>query len=164
MNLDNLADLGELVAATATVITLIFVAFELRANRRQNRLVMLTALDKGWNDINAQVVQDAVLGPLFFKGMGDPDSLTDEEAPRFFFLILQVFNHHKSVWALLTKDGLHTHHEQWLRSDISSLYNTPGAWKVFLSLDKWMPPEFIEFVKKQREVKIEFPDWRKIQA
>jgi len=97
MNLDNLADLGELVAATATVITLIFVAFELRANRRQNRLVMLTALDKGWNDINAQVVQDAVLGPLFFKGMGDPDSLTDEEAPRFFFLILQIFNHHKSV-------------------------------------------------------------------
>ncbi len=164
MNLDNLANAGELAAGIATVIMLIFVAFELRANRRQNRLVMLTALDKGWNDINAQVVQDDVLGPLLFKGMIDPDSLTDEEAPRFWFLMAQYFNHHKSVWTLLTKDGLHSHHEQWLRSDISALYNTPGGWKVFLSLDKWTPPEFLEFVKKQREVKIEFPDWRMIRA
>ena len=45
MNLDNLANVGELVAATATVITLLFVAFELRANRRQNRLSLLTSLE-----------------------------------------------------------------------------------------------------------------------
>jgi len=164
MNLDNLANLGELVAATATVITLIFVAFELRANRRQSRLVMLTALDKGWNDINAQIVQDDCLGHLMFKGMNDPDSLTDEEAPRIWLLLAQYFNHHKSVWALLAKDGLPTHHEQWLRSDISALYNTPGGWKMFLSLDKWAPPEFRRFVEKQRETKSEFPDWRKIEV
>ena len=34
MNLEILADAGELVAAIATVVTLIFVAFELRANTR----------------------------------------------------------------------------------------------------------------------------------
>jgi hypothetical protein len=143
---------------------LIFVAFELRANRRQNRLVMLTALDKGWNDINAQLVQDDVLSHLFFRGMSDPNSLTDEETPRFWFLIKQLFDHHKSVWALITKDGLDTHHEQWLRTDISSVYNTPGGWQVFLSLDKYSPPEFLEFVEKQRATKVEFSDWRKIDA
>ena len=42
MDLDNLANVGELVAAIAAVITLIFVTFELRANRRQNRLSLLT--------------------------------------------------------------------------------------------------------------------------
>ncbi len=164
MNLDNLANVGELIAAIATVLTLVFVAFELRANRRQNRLVMLTALDKGWNDINAQMVQDDILGHLFFKGMSDPDSLTDEEAPRFWLLVKQFFDHHKSVWLLLTKDGLDTYHEQWLRSDISSMYNTPGGWKAFLAFGKWMPPEFIDFVEKQRETKFEFSDWRQIQA
>ena len=54
MNLDNLANVGELIAGIATVLTLVFVAFELRANRRQNNLVMLTALDKGWNDIEGK--------------------------------------------------------------------------------------------------------------
>ena len=47
MNLENLGNTGELIAGIATVVMLIFVAFELRANRRQNKLVMLTALDKG---------------------------------------------------------------------------------------------------------------------
>jgi len=69
MNLDNLANVGELAAGIGTVMTLIFVAFELRANRRQNRLSMLTALDKGWQDINAQMTQDEVTGHLFFKGI-----------------------------------------------------------------------------------------------
>jgi hypothetical protein len=163
MDLNNLANLGEVIAATATVTTLIFVAFELRANRRQNRLVMLTALDKGWNDINAQMAQDG-LSHLFFKGMSDPDSLTEEEANRFWFVMKQLFDHHKSVWALLTKDGLQTHHEQWLRTDISSVYNTPGGWKVFLSFEKWAPPEFLEFVRKHRGTKVDFSDWRKIEV
>jgi hypothetical protein len=164
MNLDNFANVGELVAATATVITLIFVAFELRANRRQNRLVMLTGLDKGWNDINVQMMQDDILPHLFFKSMSEPDSLTDEEASRFWILMKQLFDHHKSVWALLTKDGLQTHHEQWLRTDISSVYNTPGGWKVFLSFHQWAPPEFLEYVEKHRETKVEFSDWRQIQG
>ncbi len=97
MNLDNLSNVGELVAATATVITLIFVAFELRANRRQNRLAMLTGLDKWRNDINAQMMQDDILPHLFFKGMSEPDSLTEEEASRFWILMKQLFDHHKSV-------------------------------------------------------------------
>ena len=68
------------------------------------------------------------------------------------------------MWTLLTKDGLDTHHELWLRSDISAVYNTPGGYKVFLSVAKWAPPEFIAFVEKQRETKMEFLDWRKIEV
>jgi len=38
MNLGDLANAGELAARIGAVLTLIFVAFELRANRRQTRL------------------------------------------------------------------------------------------------------------------------------
>ena len=164
MNLGDFANVGELVAATATVITLVFVAFELRANRRQNRLAILMSLDKGWNDINAQMAADEVLGSLMIKGMRDPDSLTDQEAARFWWAVIQYINHHKSVWALLAKEGLDTHHDQWMRSDISACYNTPGWEKVFRSMSAWTLPEFIAFVDKQREMKIEFPDWREVHT
>ncbi len=164
MNLGDLANVGELGAGIATVLTLVFVAFELRANRRQNRLSMLTALDKGWNDINAQMAVDKVLGNLMLKGMSDPESLTDEEAARFWWIVVQYINHHKSVWTLLTKEGLDTHHEQWMRTDISAAYNTPGWLKVFRSVSPWTPPEFDAFVAKQMATRVEFPDWRKLQV
>ncbi len=162
MNLDNLANLGELAAGIATVVTLMVVAFELRANRRQNRLSLLTALDKGWQDINAQMTQDEVTGHLFFRGCSDPNSLTDEEAARFWYLTVQYINHHKSVWTLLMKDGLDTHHEQWLTADISLAYNTPGYRGVLLSMKEYLPPAFIAFAEKQRESKFELADWRKL--
>ena len=162
MNLDNLANLGELAAGIATVVTLMVVAFELRANRRQNRLSLLTALDKGWQDINAQMTQDEVTGHLFFRGVSDPNSLTDEEAARFWYLVVQYINHHKSVWTLLVKDGLETHHEQWLKADISYVYNAPGYRAVFLSMKEWIPPDFIAFAEKQRVMTFEAPDWREL--
>jgi hypothetical protein len=164
MNLDNLANAGELLAGIATVLMLIFVAYELRANRRQNRLSLLTALDKGWQDINAQMTQDEVSAHLFFRGVSDPHSLTDEEAARFWYLVVQYINHHKSVWTLLTKDGLDTHHEQWLRADISICYGTPGYRAVLLSLQEYIPPEFITFAEKQQEIAMELADWRKSVA
>ena len=162
MDLDNLANVGELVAAIATVITLIFVTFELRANRRQNRLSLLTALDKGWQDINAQMTQDEVTASLFFRGSNDPNSLTEEEAARFWYLVVQYVNHHKSVWTLMTKDGLDTHHEQWLRADISIAYNMPGYSGVLKSMKEFLPPEFIAFAENQQKTKFELPDWRNL--
>jgi hypothetical protein len=162
MNLGDLANVGELAAGIGTVLMLIFVSFELRANRRQNRLSMLTALDKGWQDINAQMTQDEVTGRLFFRGCDDPGSLTDDEAARFWYLVVQYINHHKSVWTLLTKDGLDTHHEQWLRTDISLAYNTPGYRGVLLSIKEYLPPEFIAFAEKQQKTKFELGDWRKL--
>jgi len=164
MDLQDIGSLGEAIAAIATVITLLFVAFELRANRRQNKLIMLSQLDRGWNDINAQTSQDESLAEIFNRGMVDPDSLTDAEATRFFLLIAQYINNHKSVWTLLREEGLHTHHELWIKYDISGGYNMPGMWKVFQCLEPTMPADFIAFAKKQRELKADFIDWRSFDA
>ena len=144
-----------MIAAIATILTLLFVAFELRANRRQNKLALLTALDQSWNNINAQIAQDEALGGVLTKGMYTPELLSDDEATRFLFLAAQYINNHKSIWTLFNEEGLHTHHELWIKFDISAIYNTPGFWKVFQSLEATMPIGFIELVSEQRKIKLE---------
>jgi hypothetical protein len=164
MNFQDIGSLADLVAALATVVTLLFVAFELRANRRQNKMMMLSELDRGWNNINAQLAQDETLADIFNRGTVDPDCLTDAEATRYLLLAAQYINNHKSIWTLLNEEGLHTHHELWIKYDISGGYNTPGMWKVFQSLEPTMPAEFIAFARKQRESKIDFIQWRDFDA
>ncbi|MGR8946684.1 MAG: hypothetical protein ACU84Q_01465 [Gammaproteobacteria bacterium] len=164
MNIEEIGSLGEAIAAAATIVTLLFVAFELRANRRQNKLIMLSQLDRGWNDINAQISQDESLADIFNRGMVDPDSLTEPEATRFFLLMSQYINHHKSVWTLLREEGLDTHHELWIKYDISGGYNMPGMWKVFQCLEPTMAADFVAFARKQRESKVEFINWRSFDA
>ena len=163
MNLDNLANIGELIAATATVATLIFVAIELRASRQQNRLAMLTTLDQTWNSINAQLAQNKELSAVFSKGLYAPDSLTDDEASQFFFILVQYINNHKSVWSLLNEEGISTHHKEWLEYDVSVGYGTPGGGKVYRTMKPTLPSGFISFVEAQLEEQtLDFPDWRNI--
>ena len=163
MILNDLANFGEFTAGVATVITLIFVLLELRANRRQNRLAMLTALDRGWNDINAQIAQDAALGNILAQGCYAPETLSDDDATRFFFLAAQYLNHHKSVWTLLTRDGLDTHHERWLKADLAAMWNVPGFHKVLMSMESWNPPEFTAFARTQGARRLALPDWRAVE-
>ncbi|MEQ8694606.1 MAG: hypothetical protein RIC85_04705 [Gammaproteobacteria bacterium] len=164
MNLHDLGSLADLIAAVATVITLVFVALELRANRKQNKLVMLSGLDHGWSEINAQIAQDEKLASIFNRGLGEPDLLNDEEATRFFFLVAQYINNHVSIWTLLIEEGLPSHHELWIKYDISAGYNLPGIWKVFQAMEPTMPPDFVTFVREQRKTKMEFGDWRRFDA
>ena len=100
MNLDYLSNIGELIAATATVATFIFVAIELRSSRQKNRLAMLTTLEQTWNSMNAQLAQNKELNAVLLKGLSAPDSLTRDEASQFFFLIVQYMNNYKANSAI----------------------------------------------------------------
>ena len=158
MTFSELGAIGELVGGITVVVTMIFVVFELRSNRRQNRLSMLTALDKGWNEICAQVASDGELGAIHARGMKEPESLSEEEWIRFFYLVVQWMSNHKSVWTLVNEEGLDTHHAIWLKYDISTWYNQAGIWKVFNSIRGTMPQEFIDYVELHRLDKVE-PEW-----
>ena len=125
---------------------------------------MLTALDRSWNEINAQIAQDGELGLIFSRGLASPEELTDEEAARFFFLCCQYINIHKSVWTLMRDEKLSSHHEKWFRFDIEkAVYGTPGFWRVFLSMKGTMQDDFVRFAEEHRVAQSAFLDWRAVE-
>ena len=160
MDIMELGAIGELIGGVAVIASLVFVGLQVRGSRLQDRLSMLTALDKSWNEINAQIAQDGELGSVFARGIAAPEALSDDEATRFFFLACQYINIHKSVWTLLQDNQLASHHERWFRFDIRAIYGTPGFWKVFLSIEGTMQDDFVAFIRRQRVVQTEFFDWR----
>jgi len=83
MSFDTAVGLGEILSGIATVLTLLFVAFEMRARRHQDRLMMLTTLDRAYNEFNAQVASSADVAALYRKGNESPDRLTPEEMTQF---------------------------------------------------------------------------------
>jgi len=147
MSFDAAVGLGEILAAIATALTLLFVAFEMRARRRQDRLMMLTTLDRAYGEVSAQISSSEQVAALFTKGIEKPEGLTPEESTRFHFLVAQLINVHRSLFALMREGGLYSHHKQWIEADARVLHTRPGIRKLFDEIRFLLDPAFVEYIR-----------------
>lgn len=78
MTLSDLGSIGEFVSSIAVVISLIYVAIQIRQNSRETRLAsQQRALEASRDMITRMATKEAT--ELFAKGSEEPDSLTGAE-------------------------------------------------------------------------------------
>ena len=91
MDLTQLANLGEFVGGVAVLLTLIYLAAQIRQNTRS---VEAAALDSSANILSAvrqSVYENSEVAHIYHAGMADPDQLSEEERLRFRLLVHNVF-------------------------------------------------------------------------
>ena len=92
MSIQDLGSIGELVAAIATLGTLIYLALQIRQNTRTQQSAIAqatTASRTAWYDL---VISNPEVGDIWRKGHADPDSLTEQERNRFIWMISRIFS------------------------------------------------------------------------
>ncbi len=92
MTLQDLGNVGEFVAAIGVVVSLIYLAFQIRQNtgsiRASTEMTAMTA----WNQVNAQLSGSADLAELLSRGSLDLESLDRGERTRFHSVMMSLFN------------------------------------------------------------------------
>lgn len=91
MSLEDLGNIGELVAAVAVVVSLIYLAAQIGQNTRWLRASLADVHFRGVADWLSNVASNSELGKTFFVGLQQFDDLNDEEQRQFLFLILSFF-------------------------------------------------------------------------
>ena len=123
---------AEVVSAVAVIVTIIFLAFEVRNNRNAVQSSSLDALATGFSAINSNVIGDAEFTKIWETGLASPDELTSQERIRMSMHLQCYMNHYTA---------LHKYHELGVLPDeewqsylnaISGILNTPGG--------KWFIP------------------------
>ena len=82
MSPDDLGNIGEFVGSMGVVISLVYLAVQIRQNTRQlsqntesARMVALEAANREFNGIRAQVVRYPEVADLYLRGLRDFESL-----------------------------------------------------------------------------------------
>lgn len=105
MNWEALGAIGELIGALAVLITLVYVALQIR----QNTAALRSAATQGAHDQVADLYRtlstDAELAMIFARGCSNPDELSDTETAKYFALLMQVLFYVQN-WHSQTSDGL----------------------------------------------------------
>ena len=95
MTIQDLGSLGELVAAIATLVTLAYLAVQVRLNTAQQRREELVSVQHGQNEVVRQLQDPRVMG-AYVRAAGDANATIEDHGTAFAFVV-QYLNHFQVV-------------------------------------------------------------------
>lgn len=98
MTIEELGSLGELLAAIATIVTLGYLALQIRQSNRSHQLAAISRFSEGTDSWIGQIVKDPELHDIYRRGLFDPESLSREERGRFELLVMQFLRSTETGW------------------------------------------------------------------
>ena len=105
MNWEALAAVSELVGAVAVVVTLAYVAIQIRQNTSALRSTATQGAHDQASGLYDLLATDGTLAEIFARGLTAPDSLSVEETARFFSLSMGFMFRYQN-WYLQTRSDL----------------------------------------------------------
>lgn len=143
MSIQDLGAIGELLAAIATLATLIYLALQIRQNSRNLQESTSASMNQGWASINTRLSSDPQFASIFIRGRANLNDLDAVETEQFRAFVQDILN--MAVYA----DGLkESQYVQSLHFDafqvVGSLYkNCPGVRDVIDSLEESTPRNLV---------------------
>ena len=147
MNWDALGAIGEIVGAAGVIVSLLYLASQVRNNSRQLRHASAQAVLDKLNGLIGQLAFTAGAGDIWTRGLSGLDALNDdEELVRFSSMLLQAFWAYEEVLhyrrAGLIEDWAWTH----ARAPVEHFMRTPGFQEWWKLRKDWFGEDFQAFV------------------
>jgi hypothetical protein len=147
MNWDALGAIGEIIGAAGVIVSLLYLAGQVRNNSRQLRHAAAQAVLDKLNGLIGHLAFTAGAGDVWTRGLSGLDALKDdEELVRFSSMLLQAF------WAY--EEVLHYRRagviEEWAwihaKAPVEHFMRTPGFQEWWQQRRDWFGEDFQAFV------------------
>jgi len=103
VTIQDLGSIGEFVGAIATIVTLIYLALQIRQNTQSVRMSAEMDLSNQFADWCGHVVDDPNLGRIWDAASTEPDTLTDDEKRTYLWYVAQLFSYYEGLFRLFAK-------------------------------------------------------------
>jgi len=154
MNWQIISSIAEVVGAAAVVISLVYLAAQIRQNTRQveeqgrsQRFAALGMLFDNWRNFRSNITADPKIARIWRLGNQNPSQLDADDRVIFDMLMIDLLWGFAANWIMGVDDGLGS----YLRDDIADnllIYATPGLrewWSTSRHRNEY-PADFAKFV------------------
>lgn len=161
MTIQDLGSIGEFVAAVASVVTLAYLALQIRANTTAIRAEGRRAAANSAGAMRVAIAQDGELARMFNVGLADYSKLTPEEKTRFVLAFSDFVTAASSAYEEVAL-GVQSQSDVANQSIILGPFlNTPGGrefWRLFADrypapFKEWVDPQIIKEQGNSRDPK-----------
>ena len=148
MTIQDVGAIGELIAAVATVATLIYLAVQIRQNTATNRSNSAASQNQADLAIMILLAQDADASHIFFEGLSGNAALSDADLHRLDAMISAQLANCQQAWRFFNEGAIDE--DQWLAqlAFLRWISQQPGFipwWPIWRST---LPTAFQEIVDR----------------
>jgi hypothetical protein len=98
MNWEAISAVGQIVGAAGVIISVIYLALQVRSNARQTRLASMRSMSDAFNQWLQSLAENAEFGDLYYRGMRDFESIEGADLPRFSALMDHLFRIYEDMY------------------------------------------------------------------
>ena len=143
MNWEAIGTISELVGALAVVLTLFYLARQIRQSNSQGRRSEIIATFQQFSVPRMAIAQNEGLADLFVRGSNSYDDLNPIEKHRFENLMNERFWVFHSIWDGVQSDAFESYFWDLTTGQIENLLKQPGVAAWWTRHNSQFPSEYI---------------------
>ena len=151
MNWEAISAIGQIVGAFAVVISLIYVASEVRSNARATQLAAMRSMHDAFNRWIQQLAEHPDLRELYYRGIHDFDSLEGADLVGFSTLMISLFRTLEEMYYLQSEGHLDAGVWHGWEAAIDEFNAYPGVQAWWRLRSHWFREEFVKFVNQLQQ-------------
>jgi len=149
VTIQDLGSIGELIAAGATIATLLYLALQLRENATAIRAEARRAHRSTASNANSMIAQDSKVAALFNSGLRDFDGLPPDEHTQFAFLLSEIITTQQSIYEEVESGILDESHFESSETAMGPLIRSTGGRQWWAKYGSGYSVGFRDFVDNQ---------------
>ena len=149
MNLEDIGNIGELVGAIGVILTLIYLAAQIRQNTKALKATSHQETTREASDFTAQIAGDEEVARLFDTGSRDWDGLGAVERLRFSMLMFRLFFNFQNLYALHESAGIDDEYWQSQQRVMIWFMSLPGVVRWWSVGKGRLRSSFVAFVERE---------------
>ena len=134
--------LGEVAGAFAVVVTLFYLARQIRNSARQDRRVQYAQLNRDFLQLSNAIAHDESFADVFFRGALDSSSLSPSELGRFNSGVVMMFRALEALFHYHREGGIDDWGADSYRASMIDLMGLPGFRQYWTNRRHWYSSEF----------------------
>jgi len=151
VNWEAISAIGQIVGAIAVVVSLIYVASEVRRNSRATHLAAMRSMHDAFNRWIQQIAQYPDLADVYDRGIHDFESLEGTDRIRFSILMHGAFRNFEEIYHLQAKGHLEEDVWHGWEAVIRDINAYPGVQAWWRLRSHWFSQEFVKFIDQAQQ-------------
>jgi len=146
MNWAAMAAIAELIASAGVIVSLIYLAVQIRHQTSENLLSATHELARQINDVFSGVSENSELAEIYLRGIKDYDSLSSVEKVRFSSFFARLMRTMESMYSRHRHNQIYPRIWPGIEESLRDFHNYPGVQIWWTGSSHWYSDEFQTWV------------------
>ena len=146
MNWEAIGAVGEILGALAVVISLGYVAIQIRQNTNETKMQRTQSLISANSDVNLEFATNGELARILRLGLQDYNQLSEDEQVRFGALCFSAFNRYGFAFHQFQTGQLEEKFWNNMEYELSVFLSLPGGGEWWNQDKPRFLPEFVTYI------------------